>query len=88
MLKGTWVTLEVQEALKHGYRIQKIHEVWHYDESSQYDPIKKNGGLFSSYVDMFLKYKEEASGFPDNVVTDTQKDQYIKEFFERRYTTR
>ena len=82
-LVGTWVTLEVQEAIKNGYYINKIYEVWHYNDSSQYDPVTKTGGLFASYVDMFLKYKEEASGFPDNVNTEAEKDKYIKEFFDQ-----
>lgn len=43
-LTGTWVTLEVEEALKEGYKILKIHEIWHYKESLQYDKDKKTGG--------------------------------------------
>ncbi len=44
VLTGSWVTLELNEAIKNGYIIKKIHEVWHYKESMQYDKEKKEGG--------------------------------------------
>ncbi|CAF1070557.1 unnamed protein product, partial [Brachionus calyciflorus] len=31
-LEGTWVTLEVQEALRQGYQIVEIYEVWHWEK--------------------------------------------------------
>ena len=80
-LQGTWVSLEIQTAIKHGYKVIKIHEVWHYDEQTQYDPSTREGGLFADYVDMFLKYKEEASGFPDGVDSEEEKDKYINDFY-------
>lgn len=86
-LTGTWVTLEVQTAIKHGYRISQIYEVWHYEERSAYDSVNKKSGLFSDYVDMFLKYKEEASGFPDGIITEQEKDNYIEKFFEQEGIT-
>lgn len=43
-LTGTWVTLEVNEAIKEGYKVLKIHEVWNYKDSMQYDQGKKKGG--------------------------------------------
>ena len=73
-LEGTWVTLEVQEALRQGYQIVEIYEVWHWE---------KLGLLFGDYVDMFLKGKQEADGYPDNVKSDEEKQQYIKDYYER-----
>jgi len=32
---------------------------------------------------MFLKYKEEASGFPDGIVTEEEKDNYINKFYKQ-----
>jgi hypothetical protein len=81
-LTGTWVTLEVAEAIKQGYKILTIYEVWHYAESSQYDKETKSGGLFTSYVDTFMKYKEEASGWPDNVTSDEDKQKHVDQFFD------
>ena len=80
-LIGTWVTLEVAEAIKQGYKILTIYEVWHYAKSSQYDKETKSGGLFTSYVDTFMKYKEEASGWPDNVTSDEDKQKHVDQFF-------
>ena len=81
-LDGTWVTLEVQQAIKQGYKILKTYEVWHFEETSEYDKETKSGGLFTSYIDMFLKGKQEASGYPEEVVTDEDKDNYIEEYYK------
>ena len=37
---GTWVTEEIQKAVELGYKILEIYEVWHYRETSHYDPKK------------------------------------------------
>ena len=63
---GTWVTDEVKKALKKGYEIVKIYEVWHFDNISQYDPESKSGGIFTEYVNNFLKMKQETSGWPSS----------------------
>ena len=34
---------------------------------------------------MFLKYKQEASGFPDDVITDSQKEEYVQNYFTIKY---
>lgn len=82
MLEGTWCTLETDEALKHGYKMVKIFEVWHWKESAQYDAQTHSGGIFDSYVNQAMKEKQEASGFPDNVQTEEEKDAYIKEYYD------
>jgi hypothetical protein len=61
MLEGTWVTEEVKLAIRHGYIVEKINSVWHCDQTD--DPETKSVGLFTGYVNMFLKIKQEASGF-------------------------
>ena len=45
-LTGTWVTLEVMEAIENGYTLIQVHEVWHYKTTMIYDKDKKGGGLF------------------------------------------
>ena len=82
-LIGSWVSLEVEAALHEGYKIIVIYEIWHYPQYDQYNHDTKSGGLFTDYVNMFLKYKQEASGYPEHVVTDKDKDNYIKEYFEK-----
>ncbi|XP_045197429.2 uncharacterized protein LOC123552109 [Mercenaria mercenaria] len=82
-ITGTWVTDEVKMALSQGYRLLKVYEVWHFDEMAQYDHSTKTGGLFTEYVNTFLKVKQEASGWPDWCKTGTDKQMYIQEYFER-----
>ncbi|XP_048775446.2 uncharacterized protein LOC125680045 [Ostrea edulis] len=74
-LTGTWVTVEVHKALDLGYRLERIHEVWHFEKTSQ--------DLFRSYIDTFLKIKQESSGFPDECQTPEQKQEYISEIRRR-----
>jgi hypothetical protein len=82
-LEGTWVTLEINEAVKQGYKVLTIYEVFHYPESTQFDSKTNQGGLFSSYVNLFLKFKEEASGYPDNVNSEEEKAEYIDKFLAK-----
>ena len=77
---GTWVTVEIEEALKQGYKILKIYEVLHYETSSKYDPNTRTGGLFTSYINQFLKMKAEASGYPPGITTDLLKEKYINDY--------
>lgn len=81
--EGTWVSLEINEAIRQGYKIIKIYEVWHYANSEKYDHETKTGGLFTSYVNMFLKYKQEASGFPEDVQSDEAIQSYISNYYEK-----
>ena len=69
------------EALKSGYKILKIYEVWHYNEKMDYEKDSKSG-LFAEYVDLFLKFKQEASGYLENVITEDQRDEYVKNYLE------
>ncbi|XP_055342549.1 uncharacterized protein LOC129591055 [Paramacrobiotus metropolitanus] len=71
-LEGTGCTPEIHRALEVGYRIDKIYSAWHYPEQMQY--------LFREYIDLFLKLKTEASGYPSNCHTNEEKDFYVKEF--------
>ena len=63
-----------------GYKLIKYHQIWNFEEKSQYDPIAKTGGLFTDYVNFNLKGKTEASGFPADCPSDILKDEFIKEF--------
>ena len=77
---GTWVTDEVKKALEKGYEIVKIYEVWHFKNISQYDPESKSGGIFTEYVNTFLKMKQEASGWPSSCNTEAERWQYINDY--------
>lgn len=62
---GTWVTDEVKEAVQQGYLVQNIYEVLYFESISQYNSMTKAGGIFTEYMNTFLKVKQEASGWPD-----------------------
>ncbi len=54
----------------------------HCDESAEYSVTPKYPqGLFGEYVDMFLKIKQEASGYPSWVQTDEDKEKFIEDYF-------
>ena len=74
-IRGTWCHIEVMKAIEKGYVVLNLHEVWHWEETTD--------ELFKDYVDTFLKLKQEASGYPPWCVTDEQKQQYIDRYYER-----
>ena len=43
--------------------------------------LTKEGGLFTSYINTFLKLKQQASGFPEYIQTNEEKDHYIEQYF-------
>ena len=47
-----------------------------------YDPATKQGGLFTQYINTFLKLKQEASGYPPHIKTEEEKDKYIQEYLD------
>lgn len=79
---GTWVTDEIKTALKKGYIIQQMYEVWHFEKVEQYDAKSKDGGIFTEYINTFLKMKQEASGWPSWCHTEEDKQTYIKRYNE------
>ena len=75
-LTGTWCTPELEKAVELGYEIEKIYEVWHFEESRE--------GLFESYINNWLKLKQEASGWPSDVGDDEEKRRaYIQDSYEK-----
>lgn len=82
-LTGTWVSDELKEAIAQGYEIQQLYEVWHFDSISLYDQDSKTGGIFTEYINTFLKVKQEASGWPDWCVDEVSKQRYIQQYFEK-----
>ena len=76
-LTGTWCTPEVREALRRGYTVVRLHEVWHFPTNQQ------KFGLFRDYVNQWLKNKTEASGYPHWADTPDKKQRYIDAYRER-----
>jgi hypothetical protein len=81
LLKGTWVTVEINKAIEKGYKIEKIHEVWHWDETIERNHEEE--GLFSGYINSFLKTKQEASGWPKKNMSELEKRKYIQNFYDK-----
>jgi hypothetical protein len=52
---GTWTTIEVLKAIELGYVVEKIYEVFHFEQTTT--------DLFKDYVKVFYKMKIEAGGF-------------------------
>ncbi|KAG8192310.1 hypothetical protein JTE90_002131 [Oedothorax gibbosus] len=71
-ITGTWVTEEVKVAIKKGYKIMKVYEVYNFKETSN--------TLFQSYIDLFLKIKQESSGWPSSCITDEDKQAYVVDY--------
>ncbi|XP_053389260.1 uncharacterized protein LOC128552256 [Mercenaria mercenaria] len=80
---GTWVTDELKKVVDTGYRVESILEVWNFKGVSQYNPETKQGGLFTEYVNTFLKLKQEASGWPKWWKTEEDKQSYIDQYFKK-----
>ncbi|CAL1296137.1 unnamed protein product [Larinioides sclopetarius] len=74
-LTGTWVSEELKKAKSMGYKIAKIYEVYHFS--------KRSADLFKSYIDLFLRLKQESSGWPTECVTEETKKAYIESYAKR-----
>ena len=80
-LTGVWCSPEVVQALNGGYIITRVHEIYHWEGTVVYDPDTKTGGLFAGYINTFLKFKQEASGWPVWCESDyAKKDGYIAHY--------
>jgi hypothetical protein len=72
---------EVRVAVEHGYSVLKIHDFYEY-EITQYDSKTSEEGHFVQYIDMFLKLKAEASGYPRWVQGPDDEEAYVRSFRE------
>ena len=77
----TYCTPEIEVALNMGYTMTQIHEVLDWSDTEIYDPQSKKGGLFTGYINTFLKLKQQASGYPEHLKTEEEKDNYIKQYY-------
>ena len=72
----TYCTPEIEVAMNMGYIILQVHEVLHWQKSEVYDPVNKEGGLFTGYINTCLKLKQHSNGFPSHVKTKMKKKIY------------
>ena len=59
------------------HRIRMLYITRHVE----YDIKTGEGGLFATFINKFLKIKQEASGYPSNCVTENAKDEYVRDYF-------
>jgi len=76
---GTWVVDEVRKAVDMGYGLVDMYEFWEY-EVTCFDKDSNSAGLFAEYFNMFLKLKQESSGYPSWVQSEDDKDRYIEDY--------
>lgn len=60
-----------------------IYEVYHFTSFSQYDGHNPNTGLFTGFINSFLKLKTEASGWPSGLQTQEEKDQFLQDYLDK-----
>jgi hypothetical protein len=78
-LWGTWTSIEVQKAIEYGYTIMVIYEIYHYPNQEK---------IFDTYVNTFMKMKQESSGVPkycyneQGGVDEDKLNAYIDEYFK------
>ncbi|XP_068734466.1 uncharacterized protein [Montipora capricornis] len=73
--EGCWTTVEIYKAVELGCEIVEIYEVWDYRA--------KDGDLFASFVNRFLKVKQEKSGWHQGCESEEEKQNYIKRYEEK-----
>ena len=76
------MSIELFAALERGYRLLDVYEVWHFPETNQYDKATGAGGIFAKYIDVFLKIKQESSGYPDWCKTDKDKEKFKSDYHQ------
>jgi hypothetical protein len=76
---GRWLTDEVPKTVDMGYGLVEVFEFWEYTVTC-FDKDTNSGGHFAEYVNMFLKLKQESSGFPSRVQSEDDKDRYIEDY--------
>ncbi|KAL3117652.1 hypothetical protein niasHT_004317 [Heterodera trifolii] len=74
---AAYTHVELNRALSIGYRVLNVHEVWHYERWASPD---NGNGLFTEYVNTFLRLKAEASGWPAGCDTEAARAEHIRQF--------
>ena len=69
---GTWFADELYFAVFHGYRILEIYEILHWNENA------RSRDYMKGYMSFFLRQKQEAEGWPNHIITNEQKLQFIE----------
>ena len=82
---GQWVTPEVELAVEHGYKVVQVYEVWHWSETACYNTDTGESGLFGGFIDLLMKLKTEATGYPSWCDSDEKRHKFIADFEEHEH---
>ncbi|GFR04072.1 uncharacterized protein TNCT_170661 [Trichonephila clavata] len=55
----------------------------HFQDIDSYFGLSSSNDLFRSYIDLFLKIKQEASGYPKGCLSEQQKSEYVISYSEK-----
>jgi hypothetical protein len=58
---GCWTHVELYHAVDVGYVVMQVVEVYNWDEWAQYDGKDDSTGLFTAYINAFLRIKQQVS---------------------------
>uniref|UniRef100_A0A1I7U2T1 Uncharacterized protein n=1 Tax=Caenorhabditis tropicalis TaxID=1561998 RepID=A0A1I7U2T1_9PELO len=72
---------ELEEALESGYKIVEVYHGVKYEYWTHND-ANGEGGLFTSYINIFMKAKADSSGLPTHVKTEEEKAEFVKGYWE------
>ncbi len=70
--------MELYKAVDLGYVVRKTYEVYDYKDWKQFNGKNPKSGLFTAYISIFLKLKQEKSGWPKWVKTEEDELKYIQ----------
>jgi hypothetical protein len=80
-ITGTWTTMELKKSIEKNYKILEIYEIYHFSELSPQNSSEK--GLFTDFINEYIKLKVEASGWPKDGMQESEKDEYVKLYKEK-----
>lgn len=78
-LTGTWTMNEIRVAVEKSYVIIEMYELWVY-KMAYFE--NGEGGLFTDFINKFLKIKQEASGYPGWCQTPEDRSKYVDDYFQ------
>ncbi|PIC44706.1 hypothetical protein B9Z55_004983 [Caenorhabditis nigoni] len=79
---GVFTTVELKKALELGYSITTVYHAVQYQYWAKNDE-EGVGGLFSSYINQMMVEKIYSSGWPSNVKTPEEQDEFIRGYKEK-----
>jgi hypothetical protein len=78
-LVGTWVVDDVRKTVEMGYSLVYVFEFWEHNVTC-YSNKTNSGRLFPQCFNIFLKLKQESSGYPSLVHSEDDNDRYIEDY--------